>query len=1126
MMGLRGKIVLAVSGLVVTSLLIASGFIYWQNMQLIRQHSLALAQDDLEKAAVGMRSKLYAAEESLLTLRGIPPVEAIMRARAAGGIDPESGDSVEVWRQRMQQIFSAFLSHGGRFEKLRYFDENGMEMVRVDAVNGVIRVIPQQALQNKASCNYFQQAIKMSANSVYIGEMILSREHGRITLPQRAVIHLAVPVYDDKQQLRGLLVANVLADYLLKSLPAEHDGIKNYLFDEQGHYLLHPIMEKRFAHELGRDDAEEESVYGLLSALGSEQRYVAVEQRSDGTRELQLFEKIYYAAPRDHHHRYWVLLRTMPEQLLYSELEGTGNSILLLGLLITGLCLVVVAWVATRKIVRPIGQLVEASERLQQGDLSVRLPVHEVRDEFKTLYGMVNAFAEKQQQTTAQLAREVKDRTARLSNIMESMADGLITIDHHGIIQSFNRAAEHIFGYSASEVIGKNVKILMPESFRSQHDDYIQRATETERLGVLHRQLVGLRRDGSTFPIDLSISEVRSDEQHSFVGIVRDISELTQAAEEIAAKNADLIKHAHYEKSYAACMSVLSSTHDKAEAMHDILSVLAEHHDFPVSAIYLHEAQQGRLICAASHGAPDHMQTEIMMGEGLVGQAAKAQQILEIDGQAEQGGLLIEAGILSFMPVAVMACPILFQRSLIGVLVLAASAPMNELDRKLIAQFVTQMGIAFNNFEQYDVLKQQAIQLQQQRDEIQSKNRELESASRMKSEFLANMSHELRTPLNAIIGFSELIKDGAVGELNHDQRDYLKEIFDSGQHLLELINEILDLSKIEAGKMELELNAVIISDMLENSLSIISEKAMKHGVSVHTDIDAGLGSCIVDIRKLKQILYNLLSNAVKFTPKGGSVTLSACLVPSTDLVEGADKPYLEISVIDTGIGIAKEDQERIFFPFEQADGSLTRRYEGTGLGLILVKSMVELHGGNVRVESNPGQGSTFTISIPYRQAICADEPENVNENVNQVNREYGARGLVTAGDQLCALIIEDDHSSAELMRRKLEKYGFLAERAATAEGAIFWLRNHQADLIVLDIMLPLTNGWQFLEALKKHQNGINVPVLVVSAVAQDNYQKGMALGASAMLQKPVSDQALNDVLLKLGFVGNNTAQFE
>jgi len=991
MMGLRGKIILAACGLVIFSLLLASGFIYWQSMQLTQQHSLELAQDDMKKTAVGMRSKLYAAEDSLLTLRGIPPVEAIMRARAAGGIDPVSGDSVEVWKHRMQQIFSAFLSYGRRFEKLRYFDENGMEMVRVDAINGVVRVIPEQALQNKRSRNYFQQATKISPNALYVGEIILSREHDRLTVPHRAVIHLAVPVYDGEQQLRGLLVANMLADYLLQSIPAEHDGIKNYLLDDQGHYLLHPLATNRFTHELGRTDSADERFSGLLSALGGEQRHMAIEQLSDGTRELQLFEKIYYAAPEDDH-RYWVLLRTMPEQLLYSELEGTGDSILLLGLLITGLCLIVVAWMTTRKIVRPIGLLVAAAERLQQGDLSVRLPVHKVRDEFRTLYGMVNAFAEKQQQTTAYLAREVKDRTARLSNIMESMADGLITIDHRGVIQSFNRAAEHIFGYSANEVMGKNVKTLMPESFRHQHDGYIRRATETERPRILHREVVGLRRDGSTFPIDLSISEVRSDEQHSFVGIVRDISERMRAAEDIAAKNATLIKHAHYEKSYAACMSVLSSTHDKAETMQDILSILAEHHDFPVSAIYLHEPQHGRLICAASHGAPEHIRTEIMMGEGLVGQAASAKRMLEIGEQTQAAGLSIEAGIFSFSPVSVMACPILFQQRLIGVLVLAASAALNELDRKLIEQFVIQMGISFNNFEQYDELKQQAVQLQQQRDEIQSKNRALEGASRMKSEFLANMSHELRTPLNAIIGFSELIKDGAVGELNDEQRDYMKEIFDSGQHLLGLINEILDLSKIEAGKMQLELHEVIVSDLLKNSLSIISEKAMKHGVSLHTDIDPGLGSCIVDIRQLKQILYNLLSNAVKFTPKGGSVSLNACLVPSSDALDGA---ALEISVMDTGIGIAKEDQERIFFPFEQADGSLSRRYEGTGLGLIMVKSMVELHGGSVRVDSEPNQGSTFTISIPYRQAIYADEP--VAENANQASCEDETRAVVSAG---------------------------------------------------------------------------------------------------------------------------------
>jgi signal transduction histidine kinase len=221
------------------------------------------------------------------------------------------------------------------------------------------------------------------------------------------------------------------------------------------------------------------------------------------------------------------------------------------------------------------------------------------------------------------------------------------------------------------------------------------------------------------------------------------------------------------------------------------------------------------------------------------------------------------------------------------------------------------------------------------------------------------MSHELRTPLNAIIGFSEVLREGLAGELNPKQREYSGEIFNSGQHLLLLINDILDLSKIEAGKMTLELEKVNLHLLLESCLAIVREKAMVHGIALNARVEAGLGEAMVDVRKFKQIVYNLLANAVKFTPDGGRVLLEAQGIPSGQL---------EISVSDTGIGIAEKDLPRLFAPFEQLDSSLARKYEGTGLGLSMVKRLAELHGGSVGVRSELGRGSRFTVRIPLRTA--------------------------------------------------------------------------------------------------------------------------------------------------------------
>ena len=257
-------------------------------------------------------------------------------------------------------------------------------------------------------------------------------------------------------------------------------------------------------------------------------------------------------------------------------------------------------------------------------------------------------------------------------------------------------------------------------------------------------------------------------------------------------------------------------------------------------------------------------------------------------------------------------------------------------------------------------LGQHAAQLEQMNRELGQKNIELELANRAKSLFLANMAHELRTPLNAVIGFSEALIDGLVGALSDEQRDLMSDILQSGEYLLSLINDILDLSKVEAGKMELSLEQVELAQVLRNGLVVVKDRAAVHRIELELDLDARLQTAVLDARKFKQIVFNLLSNAVKFTPDGGKVVLSAQLDS-----HALPRPMLRVAVRDNGIGISQEDLARLFQPFEQLESAAGRHYEGTGLGLALVKRMAELHGGSVTVDSEPGKGSTFTVNLPY-----------------------------------------------------------------------------------------------------------------------------------------------------------------
>jgi signal transduction histidine kinase len=289
-----------------------------------------------------------------------------------------------------------------------------------------------------------------------------------------------------------------------------------------------------------------------------------------------------------------------------------------------------------------------------------------------------------------------------------------------------------------------------------------------------------------------------------------------------------------------------------------------------------------------------------------------------------------------------LAVPLVRENKAFGAILLRRREvrPFSEKQIELVKTFADQATIAIENVRLFN--------------EIQDKSGQLEVANKHKSEFLANMSHELRTPLNAIIGFSEALLEKMFGEMNAKQEDYLKDIHSSGRHLLSLINDILDLSKIEAGRMELELSEFSLPAALQNAMTLVRERAHTHGITLKARVDPKLGEIRADERKFKQILLNLLSNAVKFTPDGGRVEVDA----------RRNGNSIEVSVKDSGVGIAKEDQEAVFEEFRQVGRDYTNKQEGTGLGLTLTRRFVELHGGKIWLKSTPGKGSTFTFTLP------------------------------------------------------------------------------------------------------------------------------------------------------------------
>ncbi|WP_158768471.1 hybrid sensor histidine kinase/response regulator [Paraglaciecola sp. L1A13] len=387
-----------------------------------------------------------------------------------------------------------------------------------------------------------------------------------------------------------------------------------------------------------------------------------------------------------------------------------------------------------------------------------------------------------------------------------------------------------------------------------------------------------------------------------------------------------------------------------------------------------------------------------------------------------------------------------------------------------------------------DITQRKEIEagLETTRIELEALARELERADRVKSEFLASMSHELRTPLNAIIGFSEVLQDGLIGEITEQQKKYIGNIFESGQHLLSLVNDVLDLSKLEAGKMNLDLEILEPASLLRGSLIMVKEKAMLQGIILKENMPTELGLMQCDGRKLKQIIYNLLSNAVKFIPDGGEVTLNARRVPrskahlvavnelwkireigAAENVMGDFEEFLEIAVHDTGIGISCDDLDKLFQPFSQIDSSLSRKYEGTGLGLMMVQNLVHLHGGAAAVASAAGLGSCFTFWLPWRDASFGNEisiselpPTITEKNYDDIGEEHTTIPL--------AILVEADKKSAELINISLKEEGFAVHHVQSAEEALRVLERVTPALITLDIQcLEWTDG-SFLVGVNRY----------------------------------------------------------
>jgi signal transduction histidine kinase len=760
-----------------------------------------------------------------------------------------------------------------------------------------------------------------------------------------------------------------------------------YVVDSRGHLIAHPdislVLKKTDLSKL-------DQVKGALAAVSQGVGMPGIARDLDGRQVLSASAPI---APLG-----WAVLI---EQPLFEAFEPIRASIFrTAGLVLLGVLLsVLVSLVLARRLVRPIRALTEGAGRIGAGDLGHRLEV-KTGDEIERLAEQFNQMTSQLRESYANLEQKVEARTRELSETLEQQtatgevlrviassptdlepvlkavianAVRLAGAEQGHIRQYDGEFLQMVVQFNESDEFGRTMKAI---PLRPTEETGVGRAYLTRRpvhipdiladpgyrgpaLRLQTRTVlaVPLLREGVAIgTISMQRNEVKpfTERQIELVTTFADQAviaiENVRLFKELDARNSDLAESLEQQTATGEILRVISGSQTDVQP---VFETIADNSlrlcDATFSTVFRFD---GELVHLAALRTLDPEGAAAIRGAfpmppsraGASARAILTRSVVHIGDVREDPEYQLQSltEIASYR--SILSVPMLRDGHPIGTITVAGPHPrlFSRKQVELLKTFADQAVIAIENVRLFT--------------ESQDKTQQLEIANRHKSEFLANMSHELRTPLNAVIGFSEVLLERMFGEVNPKQEEYLNDILSSGKHLLSLINDILDLSKIEAGRMELEAQAFDLPSALDNALTLIRERAARHSIGLEVHVDPAIGEVVADERKVKQVLLNLLSNAVKFTPEGGKITMSAAL----------NGDAVAVSVADTGIGIAAEDQEAVFEEFRQVGDDYARKREGTGLGLALARRLVELHGGTLSVQSELGKGSTFTFTIPVR----------------------------------------------------------------------------------------------------------------------------------------------------------------
>lgn len=696
----------------------------------------------------------------------------------------------------------------------------------------------------------------------------------------------------------------------------------------------------------------------------------------------------------------------------------------------------------------------------------------------------------------------VQQMQDRFKALTENAPDGVALIDKDGSLKFISPSARKIFGYGWEE----NPEINPAESIHPDDLPMVLSALSNLIENRTHNPTLQYRfrhKDGSWLWIESTFTNLLTVKNVEAIVInFREITERKRAEKKIGQQLERLTALREIDQSIA-------STFDLRMSLNTLLSHARKILVVDAATVLLLDPVRLTLEYGAGTGfRTNAMQSaSIGLGKSFAGKVALEQRIVQIPNLMDQ---VLPTDFLKGEDfVSYHGAPLIVKGKVLGVLEVY-SRSFIERDRDWLDFFSTlagQAAIAIDNAQLFENLQRSNLELEhrvaERTAELHRTNAELEQANRAKDEFLANMSHELRTPLNSILGMSESLMEQRRGLLNERQQISLQVIESSGRHLLELINDILDLSKIEAGMLEYYPQSIRVDEICKASLDFVKSQALKKSITLIYNNEVSVSNISADPRRLKQILVNLLANAIKFTPDHGYVTL--------EVRTGPDQDRIQFSVIDTGIGIAPDDLVRLFTPFVQVDSNLNRQFEGTGLGLALVQKLTDLHGGSVQVESEVSKGSRFTITLPLVKDMVAQQ-KSIDSSSELPTREESEKTKLPAEEPLkggVILLAEDNMANVLTIGEYLEIHGYTIVNAHDGLEAIQRAEETNPDIILMDIQMPVMDGLEAMRRLRENPHFASTPIIALTALAMPgDRERCIQAGADEYMSKPVSLKSL------------------